>query len=49
MKNWFKGKFIHKKNDKKHFPVETYSGMTVIGYRCNGCGYKWYVKRGVRK
>jgi|GEM_PF-4011674 len=43
--NWLKGVFIHKKNNKEHFPVERYSGMTCIGYKCHGCGYEWYEKR----
>jgi len=43
--NWLKGIFIHKKNDKNHFPVERYSGLTCIGYKCHGCGYQWYEKR----
>lgn len=45
MINWIKGKLIHKKNSKDHFPVETYAGMSVIGYTCNGCGYRWYEER----
>jgi hypothetical protein len=45
MLNYFKGKFIHKENNKEHVAVETYTGMSVIGYTCNGCGYKWYEKR----
>jgi hypothetical protein len=43
--NWFLGVFVHKKNDPKHFPVERYTGMSVIGYKCHGCGYEWYEKR----
>jgi len=45
MINWLKGIFIHKKNSKDHFPIETYTGICVIGYTCNGCGYKWYINR----
>ena len=45
MINWILGAFVHKKNNKNHFAVETYDGMTVKGYECHGCGYKWYVKR----
>jgi transposase-like protein len=45
MPNWMLGIFVHKKNDKNHFAVETYAGMTVTGYTCHECGYKWYVKR----
>ena len=44
MLNFFKGIFIHKDN-KEHYPVETYSGLTCIGYKCHKCGYKWYEKR----
>ena len=43
--NWFKGIFIHKKNDKSHFKVERYTGMTCIGYKCDACNYEWYEKR----
>lgn len=43
--NRLKGIFIHKHGDKNHFPVERYSGITCIGYKCHGCGYQWYEKR----
>ncbi len=43
--NWFLRIFVHKQNSSKHFPVENYTGMTVTGYTCHGCGYEWYKKR----
>ena len=43
--NWLKGIFIHKKNDRNHFPVERYTGMCKIGYKCHGCGFEWYENR----
>jgi hypothetical protein len=45
MINWVLGVFVHEENSSQHFPIETYTGMNVIGYTCHGCGYKWYVKR----
>jgi hypothetical protein len=45
MINWLRGKLIHKSNDKKHLAVETYTGTSVTGYTCLGCGYEWYEKR----
>jgi DNA-directed RNA polymerase subunit RPC12/RpoP len=46
--NWFLRVYVHKKNNPKHFGIETYKGMSVTGYTCHECGYKWYVKRKVR-
>ncbi len=43
--NWLKGVFVHKRHDKNHFPVERYTGLTCVGYKCHGCGYEWYKKR----
>jgi hypothetical protein len=47
--NWFLKIFVHKQNSYNHFPIETYTGMTVIGYTCHGCGYRWYEKRKTNK
>ncbi len=49
MINWLKGIFVHKKHDKNHFPVERYTGLTCIGYKCHGCSYEWYEKRSTPK
>lgn len=43
--NWFKGAFLHKEKDREHFPIERYSGLTCIGYKCNGCSYEWHKPR----
>jgi len=29
-----------------HDPIVRYNGMSVIGYKCTGCGYEWYEDRG---
>ena len=43
--NWYLKIFVHKQNNSKHFPVETYTGTSVTGYTWLGCGYEWYEKR----
>ena len=43
MINWLKGLFLHKDNDE-HTGIPTYFGMSVTGYTCSKCGYKWYEK-----
>jgi len=42
MFNWFK-KFFCKLPE--HDGVVTYVGMSVLGKKCSGCGYKWYEKK----
>lgn len=40
--NWFKGKTCP---SKKHKGFTRYRGISVIGYECEYCGYRWYKKR----
>jgi len=30
---------------KAHTRIPTYFGMSVVGYECLDCGYKYYVKK----
>jgi hypothetical protein len=43
--NWYLKIFVHKEDNPKHFAVERYTGMSVIGYKCHKCGHEWYEKR----
>ena len=42
MLNFIKGLFCLL---KEHDPVIRYRGITVLGYKCRNCGYRWYEKR----
>jgi hypothetical protein len=45
MINWILGTFVHKTDDKSHVAIKTYGGMSVVGYKCSKCDYRWYEKR----
>jgi hypothetical protein len=45
MINWILGSFVHKKDVEGHIAEKTYDGMSVLGYKCSKCGYRWYEKR----
>jgi len=43
LRNWIKGKLCTNKTG--HEPRQRYDGLSVIGYECRYCGYRWYEKR----